>query len=288
VRLQNEKANINQTVVVPFSFYIRLTPSSSATVLSAVVNPTQTPFTTSSRLGAIASTFESFRFKRLDITTLPNSSLVDVVVGYSPETFAATAPSTASETSEMADSSVNGAVQTVPTHLVCNVQKKGAYNWYKVPLGTSDLEEVSQGSLLITTSSSTSGTYGFLISGVCLFKDPKYTGASLQVPARIPEYDACNVPTAAYELSQQNHDASPSRELDSKDDESVLVCSLTSDQLEEAASIFDRFGFIPVAKDLKKPGPPSDAGSSVPPVRAARRLEVAKARDQQQPPNGKG
>jgi len=144
----------------------------------------------------MSNLFNSYRFSQLQIDILPNSSATEVmlVVGYSNDVFVPTPPTTADGVLELACSAYTTPNMVVPTKI--RVPKRyllnGPNRWYKTN-SASTSEEGNQGDIIFITSAACTGTFNFVLKGVCEFADPILSGESIGDPA--PE-----APTATWSV----------------------------------------------------------------------------------------
>jgi len=182
-------ANVaTQIVRFPFvSRFIVTTSASTALMAPQVLNPTNTSLMPG-RIASMAAIFDSYRFTKLEVDVMPNSSATEVLgtLGYTQDALTTSGPTTDLQVLQLACSVYTTPNQTtsVKLRIPPKYLRSGPLKWYKCSNAT-DSFEADQGLFYGYTSANCTGTFSYVLKGVCEFKDPIISGESLERALRL-------------------------------------------------------------------------------------------------------
>lgn len=172
----NAASSTNGTGIsrVPFTVLKSVTTAAAVLNFTALLNPTDA-IIGADRLGGLSPFWDSFRFVQLHVDVMPNSSNVEALLvgAYTDDVFTTTAPGTVQNLLQLACKVYQTPNQSTPVRLWVprRYLLRNSLNWWKVR-GSTDGFEGDQGQIQFMTSAACTGTFNFIISGVCELKDP--------------------------------------------------------------------------------------------------------------------
>lgn len=163
-----------QVTRVPFCVVKQVTTAAALLNFVVALNPNDA-ILGASRLGGLADFWDSFRFTQLQVDVMPNSSNVEALLvgGYTDDVFTNVTPASVQDILQLGCKVYQTPNQSTPCRLRVprSYLLRNTLKWWK-SRGATDTFEGDQGTVVFLTSAAVTGSFNFIFSGVCEFKDP--------------------------------------------------------------------------------------------------------------------